>query len=137
MRFFGVNSVALLGALASVSSTAYAQSCQAPGSQCGDTSTLMVCESGSWSAQQCGASSTCMTMGGMIHCMLNPDAAVESTSTEMATSTESSMESMTMTMETTSTSEKTTTTSGAKGISREAGAFIAVGAMIAGMIALF
>ncbi|KAJ1664076.1 hypothetical protein IW140_004377 [Coemansia sp. RSA 1813] len=139
MRSFGANNIALLGALAaaSLSSTVNAQQCQASATQCvsNTDNMIMTCSGGSWVTNQCGASSTCMTMGAMTHCMLDADGDNADSSSATPTST-SSMQSM----ETTSpesTKADTSSSSGAKGFGREAGAFIAVGAMIAGMVALF
>ncbi|KAJ2659724.1 hypothetical protein IWW48_003325 [Coemansia sp. RSA 1200] len=148
MRSFGATTnAALLGALAvasTLSSTGYAQECQASATQCATNTNnvLMHCDGGSWSSVQCDQGMTCMTMGAMIHCMLMADNEADS-SVESATPTSSeaskSEESSAKSEETHSTQEssETHTTSGAKGFGREVGAFVAVGAMVAGMVALF
>ncbi|KAJ2550897.1 hypothetical protein EV175_003894 [Coemansia sp. RSA 1933] len=134
MRSFSANNVTLLGAAlvaASLSSTAYAQTCQASATQCATETDniLMHCESGTWSSEQCDTDMTCMTMGAMIHCMLTADGAESSsTSTAMPTST---------TMPTSMSMGESSSTSGAKSIVRGAGSIFAVGMVMAGMAALF
>ncbi|KAJ1990182.1 hypothetical protein GGI25_004537 [Coemansia spiralis] len=139
-------SFALLAALAAVSSpSAHAQQCQAPSTECAGASSLMYCSSGTWATEACSANMGCMTMGAMVHCMLNADFQASTVMEGMTTSTSGSANpSSSGSASPTSSSHPTSSASNSKTSDHSSGAstfgigaFVAVGAVIAGMVALF